>query len=196
MKLGMICRRLAIGTCLAAMLTAAARADTAYKTLTLDREGNPIETQTAYRPAGSIEKIGDESLQKPADMAIREGRLYICDTENSRIVVGDLEGNLLDILGEGLLQKPTGLFLTGDGAVIVADQGAGKVFEFAGDGSLQREYGRPVEPLYSKWRRTPRIIFLWSVRAIPTALSSFPAAPASFWGISAPMPPPFPCGTG
>lgn len=146
----MICRRLAIGTCLAAMLTAAARADTAYKTLTLDREGNPIETQSAYRPAGSIEKIGDESLQKPADMAIREGRLYICDTENSRIVVGDLEGNLLDILGEGLLQKPTGLFLTGDGAVIVADQGAGKVFEFAGDGSLQREYGRPVEPLYGK----------------------------------------------
>lgn len=39
-----------------------AGADTAYKSITVDRSGRYIETQTAYRPAGRLPKSGPESL--------------------------------------------------------------------------------------------------------------------------------------
>ena len=43
----------------------AALADSPYKTYTVDGYGSVIETQTAYLPYGTINKIGDETLKAP-----------------------------------------------------------------------------------------------------------------------------------
>ena len=57
-------------------------ANTAYKTITVDKNGDYIETQNAYNPVMTIEKIDNEILSKPGDMAISGEKLYIADTGN------------------------------------------------------------------------------------------------------------------
>ena len=127
-----------------------AGADTAYKTITVDRNGRYVETQTAYRPVESFSKIGEETLNAPADLAIQDGRMYICDTGNARVVVSDLGGELVTVLGAGILAEPTGIALADDGTLYVADKGLGKVLALSSQGEVLREYARPQEPLYGK----------------------------------------------
>lgn len=127
-----------------------AGADTAYKSITVDRSGRYIETQTAYRPAGSFAKIGPESLAAPADMIIANDRMYICDTGNARIVVSDLDGELVSVLGSGVLKEPTGIAAADDGILYVADKGLEKVLALSLEGEILQEYSRPEEPLYGK----------------------------------------------
>ena len=43
-------------------------ADTAYKTITVDKNGDYIETQNAYNQVETIQKIGDEILNNTTDM--------------------------------------------------------------------------------------------------------------------------------
>lgn len=127
-----------------------AGADTAYKTITVDRNGRYVETQTAYKPVESFSKIGEETLNAPADLAIKDDRLYICDTGNARILISDLGGELTAVLGAGILQEPTGIALADDGALYVADRGLQKVLALSSGGEVLREYARPQEPLYGK----------------------------------------------
>lgn len=125
-------------------------ADTAYKTLTVDKNGDYIETQTAYKPLATIEKIGDELLSAPADLVVSGDRLYIADTGNARIVAATLTGEPVAVFGEGTLSQPRGLFVAEDGAVFVADPAAQAVFRFSADGALEQTYQRPTEPLYGE----------------------------------------------
>ena len=127
-----------------------ASADTAYKSITVDRSGRYIETQTAYRPAGSFAKIGPESLAAPADMIIANDRMYICDTGNARIVVSDLDGELVSVLGSGVLKETTGIAAADHGILYVADKGLEKVLALSLEGEILQEYSRPEEPLYGK----------------------------------------------
>ena len=99
-------------------------ADTAYKTITVDKNGDYIETQNAYNPVETIEKIGDEILSKPSDMAISGDRLYIADTGNHRIVVSTLNGDLISVIGSDVLKEPVGVFIAGNGEILVADSSA------------------------------------------------------------------------
>lgn len=137
----------------AALLTAVCsfgvQADTAYKTITIDRNKQYIETQTAYKPIGFIAKIGEKNISAPADMTIFDQKLYICDTGNSCIKVSDLSGNLLNTIGDGILQEPTGIFVNSK-EIFVADKSLKKVLMFSHDGTVLREYNRPQEPLYGK----------------------------------------------
>ncbi|MEE1075144.1 MAG: hypothetical protein U0K93_06670, partial [Acutalibacteraceae bacterium] len=58
------------------VLSISAFANTAYKTITVDKNGDYIETQNAYNPVMTIEKIDNEILSKPGDMAISGEKLY------------------------------------------------------------------------------------------------------------------------
>jgi tetratricopeptide (TPR) repeat protein len=126
-----------------------AYADTPYKTFTQDGYGRIVETQTAYTPLASITKIGDLSFKNAMDMQVTDDEeIYIADTEGKRVLVSDIEGNLLRIYGEGVLTNPVGIFVTPEKMLYVADKNAKKIVVFDPQGEVVKEYTKPNHPLY------------------------------------------------
>lgn len=124
-------------------------ADTPYKTFTLDGYGRIVETQTAYIPVTSITKVGELSFKNASDMKITDDEeIYIADTGGKRILVSDINGNLLRVYGEGILTEPTGIFVTEDKYLYVADKGAQKIIVMNSEGDVVKEYTKPDHPLY------------------------------------------------
>ena len=124
-------------------------ADSPYRTYTVDGYGYVTETQTAYLPHMTITKVGEESLVAPTDFTVtKDGYIYVLDSGNARVVVSDMEGELVDIFGEGTLVTPRGIYVTADHTCYVADRDARSVFVFDADGKLIQTYGKPDHPLY------------------------------------------------
>ena len=126
-------------------------ANTPYTTYTVDGYGEYIETQTAYLPVRSIRLIDDLSFSSASDLIITEDNtMFIADTGNKRIIVSDLEGNLIRTIGEGILGSPTGIFVTEDKKLYVADEVNERVYVFSETGELVTEYGKPDHPLFGE----------------------------------------------
>lgn len=124
-------------------------ADTPYVTYTIDGYGWIRQTQTAYLPYETITKFGEEVLAGPSDMMVTDdGLIYVADSGNKRIVVGNLAGELVQIIGEGTLVNPMGVYVTKEKHVYVADRDAESVFIFDQTGELIQTYGKPTSPLY------------------------------------------------
>ena len=131
--------------------TMAARADAPYKTYTVDGYGYVTETQTAYLPYETITKIGEEALIAPTDFTLlNDGYMYILDSGNRRVVVSDMEANLLATFGESVLENPKGMYVTADHICYVADRDAKKIFVFDENGELIQSYGRPEAAMYGE----------------------------------------------
>lgn len=125
-------------------------ANTAYKTFTEDGYGNYVETQSAYTVRDTIVKFDDETFKQASDLKMsEEGLLYVSDTGNQRILVGDTKGNLVQIIGEDVLQKPNGIYLSED-KLYVADEVEAKVFVFSKDGELLDSFGKPDSILFGE----------------------------------------------
>lgn len=126
-------------------------ADAPYKTYTVDGYGYVTETQTAYLPYETITKIGDEALLTPTDFTILDdGYMYILDSGNRRVVVSDMDSNLIKTFGEETLVNPRGIYVTEDHTCYVADRDANKIFAFDKDGVLINEYGKPTAAMYGE----------------------------------------------
>ncbi len=133
----------------ASLSPAIAQAATPYKTYTMDGYGYVTETQTAYTPYQTIEKIGEDAFHTPSDMCISEdGLLYIADAGLKRIIVSDLEGEFLRYIGEGQLVQPTGVYVSRENLIYVADKGGKQVVVFNAEGEILTTYGRPDSPIY------------------------------------------------
>jgi len=124
------------------------RADAPYRTFTVDGNGVLVETQTAYLPVNRINMIGDLRMNGASDLQIVNDIMYIADSENGRILVADLEGNLIRTVGEGILSVPRGIFVTNDHRLYVADEWERLVFVFDETGEFVTYYGRPDHPLF------------------------------------------------
>lgn len=125
------------------------QADSPYRTYTIDGYGYVTETQTAYLPYETITKIGDEALSGPTDFTLTDaGYMYILDSGNRRVVVSDMEANLVATFGEDILVNPRGMYVTEDLTCYVADRDARSIFVFDSDGELIQTYGKPDHPLY------------------------------------------------
>lgn len=125
------------------------KADSPYKTYTIDGYGYVTETQTAYLPYATITKIGDEALLAPTDFTITaDGYMYILDSGNGRVVVSDMDGEPVKTFGEGTLVNPRGIYVTKDHTCYVADRDARSIFVFDAQGGLIKTYGKPDHPLY------------------------------------------------
>ena len=132
-----------------AMMPVSVFADTPYVTYTINGYGQIRQTQTAYLALATITKFGDQALMSPSDICIADdGLIYVADSGNRRIVVGNSEGELIRTIGDGILVNPRGVFVTSDGNVYVADRDAEKIFVFDSDGALVSEYSKPASPLY------------------------------------------------
>jgi len=124
-------------------------AETPYKTFTINGYGRMEETQTAYLAHETIIKFGEEFMSAPKDICVTDdGKIYVADTGNSRILVGTTEGELEQIIGEGTLKSPQGVFVTENKHVYVADSDAEAVFEFDPKGNVLNKYTKPDNPLY------------------------------------------------
>lgn len=122
---------------------------TPYKTFTLDGYGRVVETQTGYTPLVSIAQIGDYSFSNASDMQItQDEEIYIADTGGKRVLVSDINGNLLKVYENGNLIEPVGIFVTPDKYLYVADKGAQKIVVFDPEGNVVKEYTKPEHPLY------------------------------------------------
>lgn len=136
-----------------------------YRTYTQNGYGEYVETQTSYTPSRTILKIvnpdgEDVMLKAPEDMKITDdGTMYIADTKNHRVVVADLEGNLISIIGEDQLEDPMGLYITDD-YIYVADSAYfgkrdGAIVIFDKEGNIVKEYGKPDSLLYGSTKFEP-----------------------------------------
>jgi len=139
-------------------------ADVPYETFSQDGYGDYIKCQTAYTPVTSIYKFVDPAtedvyyMSNASDMMLgNDGYLYVVDTDNSRIVVGDTSGNYIKTIGsEDTLYEPSGIYVTSDGNVYVCcpkesrRASSGYVAVFDSEGNLIAKYGTPTSVLYGE----------------------------------------------
>jgi tetratricopeptide (TPR) repeat protein len=125
-----------------------------YKTFTEDSSHWLIQTQDAYIPVAVIDVLKDEKLKNPEDIFILEEKIYIADTGNKRILVVEDNLNLVTSLGSGILNQPTGVFVTKENEetfIFVADYGNKLVYKFDASGNMIQEFGRPQNsPLFGE----------------------------------------------
>lgn len=115
-----------------------------YNTYTIGPNGRYVQTQTAYEPAGYVSL--SLTLNQPEDMVYHQGYVYVADTGNRRIVRFNQDGD-----GEILvsnLQQPTGIHVTNQGHLYIADKTAQVVYHYDETMSLVTTYGRPTEPIF------------------------------------------------
>ncbi len=60
-------------------------------------------------------------LGAPTGVAFYNGLVYVADISQKRINVYDGSGNFIKAIGEGFLENPEGLFIDGQGRILVAD---------------------------------------------------------------------------
>lgn len=118
---------------------------TAY-TYTVSEDGKWVRTQDAYLSGAIL--FRDFGLKKPEDIFIKEGKIYIADTGNSRIVIMDIKTGDITLIGENILDSPTGVFVDENKRIFVADAGLDMVVLFSPNGELIRSYERPDSPIF------------------------------------------------
>lgn len=119
-----------------------------YDTYTVDYSGNLTYTQTAYTPVGVFNR--NVGLFNPEDIYIKNNLVYVADTGNKRVAVLNYSGELQREIGVSLLEQPTGVFVSEDDFLYVADKGNQVVYKFDLVGNLINIFGRPTEPLFGQ----------------------------------------------
>lgn len=134
---------------LLALIQIPARAQSPYTTWAWGPRGYLVMTQDAYTPFAEI----DLPISGAEDMFITpDGTIYIADTGNGRIVqLNDFDVSAA--YGEGVLERPTGLFVDQDGILYVADARQDAIFILDADGNVLNQFGRPTEPLFGRNRQ-------------------------------------------
>ncbi len=134
-------------------LPAEANAEVPYETYCYNYYSETVAQPHVYLYNSSL-TFGnlEKGLKNPQDMFVKDGSIYIADTDNSRILKVDLTGRLLLEIKEAAdasdpLSKPQGVFVTDEGGIFVADSGNGRILEYDAEGHFVRAIGRPVTEL-------------------------------------------------
>lgn len=138
---------LALLVCVGMAVTAGATQNTTY-TYTISVDGEWTRTQDAYITGGVC--LMDVGLVSPTDLFCWGEYLYVSDAGNARIVRYHQPTGQTEIIGEGVLTDPRGLFVDEEGTVYVADAGAPAVFRFAADGTMLLRIEEPDNYLFSE----------------------------------------------
>lgn len=128
-------------------ITVSAGESTTY-TYTLSVDKDWIRTQDAYM-SGQVYFKG-AGLSAPKDVFCFEDKLYVADSGNSRVIVLNTKtGDTVEI-GKGVLASPSGVFVTEQKEIYVADGGIPAVVIFDENGNEKRRIERPDSFLFSK----------------------------------------------
>lgn len=92
--------------------------------------------------------FGDQEIQKsvmaPYGTAVHDGKIYVCDIQQSVVLILDIAGKNLGFIktsGRGDLQKPSNLEFAPNGQLYVADLGRRQVVVFDKELQYQAEFG-------------------------------------------------------
>ena len=117
-------------------------------------DGSWMRTQDAYLAGNCM--LRELGLSQPQDLLVQDQKLYIADTGNFRVVVVDMVTDAVTVMGEEVLNHPTGLDVAEDGSVYVADSGLSAVVHFSPEGEVIKQYSRPTEATFgSKTQYSP-----------------------------------------
>ncbi len=113
------------------------------RTRTLNSKFEIVWTQDAYLPKITITNLG---LKSPQDSVFdANDHLFIADKDNARIIQYDTTTDqIVQIITHPLMKTPTGVALTAEGDIYVADPSAALVLRFSKDGELIESFGRPT----------------------------------------------------
>ncbi len=153
----MMKRILILALCVCVLLGAAATAFAANATTytyVILSNGEWMRTQDAYVP--NYVTMHEMHLLQPEDFCITPDKIYIADTGNGRIVVSDRQTGEFSEFGAEQLRSPSGICLSENGLLYVADRGLSSVEVFDLTGAHVKSFGRPTEPTYgSQTQYTP-----------------------------------------
>ncbi len=89
----------------------------------------------------------DEALPSPFGVALGpEGRLFVSDLGNNRVVVYDADGTLNYFFGTAVLDEPRGIEFDRSGLLHVANSGDNRIDAFTPGGAFVRGIGKDVKP--------------------------------------------------
>jgi len=124
-----------------------------YTSYTYDYWGQAVAAPQAYLPVRTVrgEDLGVGPFSNPRDLYVSpNGRIYIADTGNHRVIVLDSDWSLLRVISrfenggvEDRLSSPNGVFVTATEELYVADTGNGRIVHFDSEGRLLRTIGPP-----------------------------------------------------
>lgn len=125
-----------------------------YQTYNYDYWNDIYFTPAAYIPDGNISgaDLGIDNLVTPQDLYVAEdGRSYICDTGNNRILVLDNNMKLQTVISsfdqEGksdTFNAPSGIYVTKDNEIYIADTGNFRVVALKEDNTLLKIIQNPT----------------------------------------------------
>jgi len=90
-----------------------------------------IQTQDAYVPLSITKNIGGVALNSPQDIVIQNDIVYIADKGSKSVIKYDLLSDEVTIIGQGVLNQPTGVHVDDLGRVYVADFANKEAYQFA-----------------------------------------------------------------
>lgn len=132
------------------------QANVPYETYSYNYWGEEVNDPHSYLYVYSLsEREFGTTLSYAEDLFVKENKLYIADTGNSRIVIlseqGDFEYEITYAKDkEDFLNNPQGVFVTDEGHIYVADTGNSRIVEYDKDLSFVREIGRPDSTLITE----------------------------------------------
>lgn len=111
-----------------------------------------------YEPIACIQTdaLGIGAMQKPQDVRVQDGLVYLLDSKNSRVVVlngGDYSLNrVIAPFTQGgqevEFEDAQGLFVSGEGQIFIADTQGERVLRADGNGQILQTYTRPVSEVF------------------------------------------------
>lgn len=94
--------------------------------------GRFVYTQDAYIPLSRTETFGSYTLDNPQDITFDDNDImYIADRDLGVVIVHDEENQHTQVIGEGILEGPTGVHVGFDGNIYVADFITKKAYQFS-----------------------------------------------------------------
>jgi tetratricopeptide (TPR) repeat protein len=110
-----------------------------------------IQTQDAYVPLSITQNFGPYQLVSPQDVYVSvDDILYIADEGNRNVLKYNLITDEIDLIGDGILNRPRGVHVDTQGRVYVADFGTKAAYQFT---ELEGEY--VVTATYQKPPNSP-----------------------------------------
>ncbi len=154
-KLAVCIVTLALFACMP--FTASAYNNISYSTYAYNYDGKPVESPHAYITSKILKgsDLGISDFVNASDIALdQEDNIYVADTDNSRVVFINKDFTAVEIIDEFSfegknysLTRPTGLFVTDDGDVYVADSTGINIYVFSKEHKCIRIIGKPDSDL-------------------------------------------------